>query len=154
MATTSTTDTPRRQRSDSNRKKRAFSTRSRDNRGRLSLYPALADHHDGGHRLSHLFHHPLVLLQHRPRARSGQQALDRSHNYENILRSDSFRVVTSNTLEWTILSTLGAFVLGFGAALVVQREFIGRGIVRGILLVPWVISASLRRLRLALALSQ
>ena len=62
-------------------------------------------------------------------------------NYENILRSDSFRVVTSNTLEWTILSTLGAFVLGFGAALVVQREFIGRGLVRGILLVPWVISA-------------
>lgn len=32
-------------------------------------------------------------------------------------------------------------VLGFAAALVVQREFIGRGLVRGILLIPYVISA-------------
>ncbi len=62
-------------------------------------------------------------------------------NYTRILRSEAFRDVTKNTLVWTIFSTLFAFVLGFAAALVVQREFIGRGLVRGILLIPYVISA-------------
>lgn len=61
-------------------------------------------------------------------------------NYKRILQSESFRSVTSNTLEWTILSTFFAFIIGLGAALVIQREFIGRGLVRGILLIPWVIS--------------
>jgi multiple sugar transport system permease protein len=62
-------------------------------------------------------------------------------NYERILRSESFRDVTQNTFVWTIFSTFFAFVLGFAAALVVHREFIGRGIVRGLLLIPYVISA-------------
>lgn len=62
-------------------------------------------------------------------------------NYTRILRSESFRDVTKNTFVWTIFSTFFAFVLGFAAALVVQREFIGRGLVRGILLIPYVISA-------------
>lgn len=62
-------------------------------------------------------------------------------NYTRILRSESFRDVTKNTLVWTVFSTFFAFVLGFAAALVVQREFIGRGLVRGILLIPYVISA-------------
>lgn len=61
-------------------------------------------------------------------------------NYSRILRSESFRNVTSNTLEWTILSTFFAYIIGFGAALVIQREFPGRSIVRGLLLIPWVIS--------------
>lgn len=61
-------------------------------------------------------------------------------NYKRILQSDSFRHVTSNTLEWTILSTFFAYIIGFGAALVIQREFPGRGLVRGLLLIPWVIS--------------
>jgi multiple sugar transport system permease protein len=62
-------------------------------------------------------------------------------NYTRILKSESFRSVTKNTLVWTFFSTFFAFVMGFAAALVVQREFIGRGIVRGILLIPYVISA-------------
>ncbi|HEY8446848.1 MAG TPA: sugar ABC transporter permease [Thermomicrobiales bacterium] len=62
-------------------------------------------------------------------------------NYRRILRSESFRDVTWNTFIWTIFSTFFAFVLGFAAALVVHREFIGRGIVRGLLLIPYVISA-------------
>ncbi|HET9661452.1 MAG TPA: sugar ABC transporter permease [Thermomicrobiales bacterium] len=61
-------------------------------------------------------------------------------NYKRILQSDAFREVTSNTLEWTILSTFFAFIIGFGAALVIQREFPGRSLVRGLLLIPWVIS--------------
>ncbi len=64
-------------------------------------------------------------------------------NYENLLAGESserFWDVTWNTFYWTIFSTFFAFVLGFGAALVIHREFLGRGIIRGILLIPWVIS--------------
>jgi multiple sugar transport system permease protein len=62
-------------------------------------------------------------------------------NYVRLLTSSSFHQVTMNTLVWTVWSTFFAIVLGFGAALVLNREFIGRGILRGILLVPYVISA-------------
>ncbi|MGD9712625.1 MAG: carbohydrate ABC transporter permease [Thermomicrobiales bacterium] len=65
-------------------------------------------------------------------------------NYRLLLTgtySSEFWKITRNTMVWTVFSTLGAFFLGLGAALVVQREFIGRSVVRGILLVPWVISA-------------
>jgi multiple sugar transport system permease protein len=62
-------------------------------------------------------------------------------NYTRILGSNSFREVTINTAIWTVFSTLFAFVLGFGAALVLDREFRGRALCRGILLVPFVISA-------------
>jgi multiple sugar transport system permease protein len=62
-------------------------------------------------------------------------------NYIRILRSDSFHQVTVNTVIWTVFSTLFSFAIGFGAALVLNREFIGRGILRGALLVPYVISA-------------
>ena len=36
---------------------------------------------------------------------------------------------------------MGSFVLGFAAALVLNRQFIGRGVIRAILLIPYVISA-------------
>jgi multiple sugar transport system permease protein len=62
-------------------------------------------------------------------------------NYTRILTSSAFLSATWNTLIWTFFSTLVAFVLGFGAALVLDREFVGRGLLRGILLVPYVVSA-------------
>ena len=62
-------------------------------------------------------------------------------NYTRILASDAFMSETWNTLIWTFFSTIIAFVLGFCAALALNREFLGRGLLRGILLVPYVISA-------------
>ncbi len=62
-------------------------------------------------------------------------------NYTRILTSRSFHEVTWNTFIWTVFSTFFAFVLFLGAALVLNREFPGRAITRGILLVPFVISA-------------
>ncbi|MCX7384518.1 MAG: sugar ABC transporter permease [Alphaproteobacteria bacterium] len=62
-------------------------------------------------------------------------------NYGRILSADSFHEATWNTLVWTVFSTFFAFVLGFGAALALNREFRGRGLLRGILLIPYVISA-------------
>ena len=62
-------------------------------------------------------------------------------NYGRILAAESFHEATWNTLVWTVFSTLFAFVLGFGAALALDRELVGRGVLRGTLLVPYVISA-------------
>lgn len=62
-------------------------------------------------------------------------------NYARILGADSFHEATVNTLVWTLFSTSIAFVLGFGAAIVLNGVFVGRGLVRGILLIPYVISA-------------
>jgi multiple sugar transport system permease protein len=62
-------------------------------------------------------------------------------NYWAILTSKSFWNVTYNTLIWTVFSTFFAFVLGLGAALALNREFLGRGVLRAVLLVPYVISA-------------
>ena len=62
-------------------------------------------------------------------------------NYALILRSDVFWRVTANTFIWTLASTLFAFILGLGSALALNHEFLGRGVLRAILIIPWVISA-------------
>ena len=62
-------------------------------------------------------------------------------NYAAVLAAESFHEATLNTLVWTFFSTLFAFVLGFGAALALNNPFRGRGLLRGTLLVPYVISA-------------
>lgn len=62
-------------------------------------------------------------------------------NYLRTLGSGSFLEVTRNTVVWSVASTLFAFVMGLGAALALNREFRGRGLLRGVLLVPYVISA-------------
>jgi multiple sugar transport system permease protein len=62
-------------------------------------------------------------------------------NYTAILTSEVFWKVTWNTLIWTLGSTFISFVLGFGAALALHRDFIGRGVLRAVLIIPWVISA-------------
>ncbi len=62
-------------------------------------------------------------------------------NYTAILTSDVFWRVTLNTVIWTVASTIIAFVLGYALALALHRDFFGRGILRAILIIPWVISA-------------
>jgi multiple sugar transport system permease protein len=62
-------------------------------------------------------------------------------NYVTILTSSSFHEVTINTLIWTVASTFFSFILGLGAALALHREFAGRGILRALLLIPYVVSA-------------
>jgi multiple sugar transport system permease protein len=62
-------------------------------------------------------------------------------NYWRIAMSDSVHQATWNTMVWTLWSTLFSFIIGFAAALALNREFFGRALVRGTLLVPYVISA-------------
>src|SRR5258708_35516048 len=55
-------------------------------------------------------------------------------NYTQILSSSAFWSVTLNTVYWAVGSTGLAFLIGLGAALVIQREFIIRSLVRGLLM--------------------
>jgi multiple sugar transport system permease protein len=75
----------------------------------------------------------------------GLQLRDKSFigvdNYTAILTSEVFWRVTLNTVIWTLASTIIAFVLGYASALALHRDFFGRGILRAILIIPWVISA-------------
>lgn len=75
--------------------------------------------------------------------RTGEHIWNGVDNYQAILTDPKYRFwqTTKNTFVWTIGSTAGAFVLGFGAALVLHKQFIGRGVIRAILLIPYVISA-------------
>ena len=75
----------------------------------------------------------------------GLQLKDKSFigldNYIAILTSDVFWRVTLNTVIWTVASTVIAFVLGYALALALHDHFFGRGILRAIFIIPWVISA-------------
>lgn len=62
-------------------------------------------------------------------------------NYSTVLNSSVFHEVTIQTIIWTVASTGIAFLLGLGAALSLHREFVGRGLLRALLLIPYVISA-------------
>src|SRR5579859_4442570 len=62
------------------------------------------------------------------------------NNYTQILSDPFFWAVTLNTAFWSVGSTVLAFLIGLGAALVIQREFVGRSLVRGLLMIPYVIS--------------
>jgi multiple sugar transport system permease protein len=62
-------------------------------------------------------------------------------NYVTVITSESFHATTWNTIIWTVSSTLIAFALGLAAALALHREFAGRGLLRALLLIPYVVSA-------------
>jgi multiple sugar transport system permease protein len=75
----------------------------------------------------------------------GLQLKDKSFigldNYTAILTSEVFWRVTLNTVIWTLASTMIAFVLGYALALALHGDFFGRGMLRAIFIIPWVISA-------------
>jgi multiple sugar transport system permease protein len=59
-------------------------------------------------------------------------------NYDLLLSSSDFFVTARTTLYYSVFGTLGAIALGLIAALLVRKSFPARGIVRGVLLLPWV----------------
>ena len=59
-------------------------------------------------------------------------------NYDQLLSSSEFFETARTTLYYSVFGTLGAIALGLAAALLVRRSFPGRGLVRGVLLLPWV----------------
>jgi len=59
-------------------------------------------------------------------------------NYANILSSPAFRDVVFNSFVWTISVVVLQFVVGLGTALLLNQEFRARGLVRALIVIPWV----------------
>ncbi len=60
-------------------------------------------------------------------------------NYVRVFNDPKFPGVLMNTLIWSVGSLFGQFVLGFLAALLINRDLPGMGLVRSILLMPYVV---------------
>lgn len=59
--------------------------------------------------------------------------------YQKILGSDDFAVVVRNSAIWTAFVVLLQNVLGFLAALLLNQALPGQGLMRALLLLPWVL---------------
>lgn len=64
-------------------------------------------------------------------------------NYGYLLLDDVFRLTTFNTLLYTVVAVLFKLILGFGLAIVLNRDFKGKGLVRAIVLLPWIVPTAL-----------
>jgi ABC-type sugar transport system permease subunit len=58
-------------------------------------------------------------------------------NYIRILGDPLFRTSMGNTVIFTIISVIFETIFGLGIALLINRTFPGRGLVRAAILVPW-----------------
>ena len=61
-------------------------------------------------------------------------------NYIETIRDPLFRQVFSQTLYFVVVSLAIELVIGMGLALLLHRRFPGRGLVRGLILLPWMMS--------------
>lgn len=59
-------------------------------------------------------------------------------NFARIFNGDEFMGVLGVTIFYTVVGTIGALVFGLFAALLLNKEFRGQGILRGLYLFPYV----------------
>lgn len=59
-------------------------------------------------------------------------------NFVDLLRSREFYSALRVTVGWTVLAVAGKVFIGMIAALLLQREFIGRRIYLTLMMIPWV----------------
>ena len=65
-------------------------------------------------------------------------------NFSNIFRQgttagNQFLTSLLGTIEYTLICSILGYLLGLGAALLMNQKFRGRGMVRALLLVPWIV---------------
>lgn len=58
-------------------------------------------------------------------------------NFANVIKSDFFWTALGKTLYFTAVSVGLEFIIGMAIALILNEKFRGRGIVRGLMLIPW-----------------
>lgn len=63
-------------------------------------------------------------------------------NYRNVLSGKEFRTAIGVTFRFAIASTVLSVLLGLAIALVLNQRFVGRGLMRSIILVPWAMSGT------------
>jgi len=64
-------------------------------------------------------------------------------NYVSLLKDSTFWLVTYNTFLYTIVAVFFKALLGFMLAIVLNRDFVGKGLTRAIILLPWIIPTAL-----------
>ncbi len=67
-------------------------------------------------------------------------------NFRYLLGDGVFRLAVLNTLLYAGVAVALKFVLGFALALLVNREFAGKRLVRAAMLLPWIVPTSLSAL--------
>ncbi|MEJ2886256.1 carbohydrate ABC transporter permease [Actinomycetospora aeridis] len=72
--------------------------------------------------------------------RPGSQEFVWFSNYLDVFTDSQFRTVALNTVVMTLGSVLIAVVLGLLLALLLNRQFVGRGVVRTLLITPFLIT--------------
>jgi sorbitol/mannitol transport system permease protein len=72
--------------------------------------------------------------------RPGSQEFVWFSNYVDVFTDSQFRQVALNTIVMTLGSVLIAVVLGLLLALLLNRQFVGRGVVRTLLITPFLIT--------------
>jgi multiple sugar transport system permease protein len=64
-------------------------------------------------------------------------------NYASLLDDPSFWLTCFNTFLYTIVAVFFKAVLGIGLAVVLNRDFRAKGLIRAIVLLPWIIPTAL-----------
>jgi len=60
-------------------------------------------------------------------------------NYSQLLQDPEFQNAVVFTAVFTIGTVAGSYLIGLGLALLLNAEIAGRGVLRGALLIPWII---------------
>ncbi|RLP74564.1 sugar ABC transporter permease [Mycetocola tolaasinivorans] len=69
-----------------------------------------------------------------------QRALSGNEAFGRLFTSPGFSQVMVNTALWTVLSVVGALVLGYFGAMILQSKYLrGVGLWRSLFLIPWII---------------
>lgn len=64
-------------------------------------------------------------------------------NYASLLKDSTFWLATYNTFLYTIVAVLFKALFGFVLAIVLNRDFKAKGLMRAIILLPWIIPTAL-----------
>jgi multiple sugar transport system permease protein len=60
-------------------------------------------------------------------------------NFRYVFQMEYFSQALLNTLIWTVLSVIGEYIMGMISALALNQPIRGRGLFRGIIVIPWVV---------------
>ncbi len=64
-------------------------------------------------------------------------------NYQELLDDSAFWLTVFNTFLYTVVAVLLKAILGIGLAVVLNRDFKAKGLVRAIVLLPWIVPTAL-----------
>lgn len=60
-------------------------------------------------------------------------------NFKKVMADDHFGTAVKNTVLWTVFSVLGEFVIGLGAALLLNMKLRGQSFYRILVFLPWLV---------------